>query len=168
MSRIALVLAMSRNGVIGRDGGLPWHIPSELKRFKAITMGKPLIMGRKTWESLPRRPLPGRLNIVISRNGAYAAPGAVVVTSAAAALAAAGVAPEVAVIGGGEIFTAFLAKASRIYLTIVDLEVAGDTHFIPPAPHDWAEVGREDVAASAEEPVGYSVRTYDRRRPASL
>ncbi len=104
MTRIALVVAVSRNGVIGRDGGLPWHISSDLKRFKEITMGKPVIMGRKTWESLPRKPLTGRHNIVITRQGGYAAEGAMVVATPGAALAAAGSVEEVAIIGGGEIY----------------------------------------------------------------
>ena len=91
MSIISFVVAVSRNGVIGRDGGLPWHISSDLKRFKAITMGKPIIMGRKTWESLPKRPLPGRRNIVVTRQADFAAEGAVVVGDVDAALAVAGV-----------------------------------------------------------------------------
>ena len=90
MSRIAFVVAVSRNGIIGRDGGLPWHISSDLKRFKEITMGKPIIMGRKTWDSLPRKPLPGRLNIVVTRQGGFTAQGAVVVKTADEAIAAAG------------------------------------------------------------------------------
>src|SRR5258705_13759873 len=104
MSRIAFVVAVSRNGVIGRAGGLPWHISSDLKRFKALTMGKPLIMGRKTWESLPKKPLPGRRNIVITRQANYRAEGAEVVADAAAALAMAGEAEEISIIGGAEIF----------------------------------------------------------------
>ena len=110
MSRISFVVAVSRNGVIGRAGGLPWHISSDLKRFKAITMGKPLIMGRKTWESLPKRPLPGRQNIVITRQKNYQAEGAVVVPDTASALAAAGEVEEICVIGGGEIFAKFLGQ----------------------------------------------------------
>ena len=104
MSRIALVVAVSRNGVIGRDGGLPWHISSDLKRFKAVTMGKPVIMGRKTWESLPKRPLPGRANIVVTRQANYAADGAIVAADVAAAISAAGDVEEIAIIGGGEIY----------------------------------------------------------------
>ncbi len=104
--RIAFVLAISRNRVIGANGTLPWRMPSDLKRFKALTMGKPVIMGRKTWESLPRKPLPGRPNIVITRQAAYDAPGAIVVRTVAEALqqAAARTADEAAVIGGAEIF----------------------------------------------------------------
>ena len=123
MSRISFVVAVSRNGVIGHDGGLPWHISTDLKRFKAITMGKPLIMGRKTWESLPKKPLPGRLNIVITRQKNYRAEGAVAVADGPSALKAAGAVEEICVIGGGEIFDMFHTQTDRIYLTEVDLEV---------------------------------------------
>src|SRR5687767_14063027 len=121
--RIAFVVAVSRNGVIGREGKLPWRLSSDLRFFKTITMGKPLIMGRKTWESLPKRPLPGRDNIVITRQRGYRASGATVVADAEAALsnaqmfAARSKSDEIAVIGGGEIFTLLLPKADRIYLT---------------------------------------------------
>ena len=163
MSRISFVVAVSRNGVIGRAGGLPWHISSDLKRFKAITMGKPLIMGRKTWESLPKKPLPGRRNIVITRQKNYQADGAVIVADAAAALAAAGDAEEVCVIGGGEIFTAFLAKANRIYLTEVDLEVEGDTRFPPVEPGRWMETAREIHAQGSNDSAGFVLRVLDRK-----
>ena len=131
MSRIAFVVAVSRNGVIGKDGGLPWRISADLKRFKQITMGKPLIMGRKTWESLPKRPLPGRTNIVITRQRGYNAQGARIAGGAEAALAIAKAEnpDEIAVIGGGEIFDMFLPLADRVYLTEVDLAVEGDTFF---------------------------------------
>ena len=137
MTRIALVVAVARNGVIGRDGGLPWHLSSDLKRFKAITMGKPVIMGRKTWESLPKKPLPGRHNIVITRRKGFLAEGATVVASPENALAAAAGAEEIAVIGGGEIFDMFLTLADRIYLTEVDLDVEGDTYFPAIDPAHW-------------------------------
>jgi dihydrofolate reductase len=124
---ISLVYAQSRNGIIGADGGLPWRLPSDLKRFKETTLGKPIIMGRKTWEGLPRKPLPGRVNIVVTRQSSFAAEGAVVVGSVADALARAGEASEVCVIGGGEIYRMFLPLADRIYLTLVDADVEGDT-----------------------------------------
>ncbi len=165
MSRIALVVAVSRNGVIGRDGGLPWHISSDLKRFKTITMGKPVIMGRKTWESLPRKPLPGRQNIVITRQKNYAAEGCVVVADVAAALLAAGDVEEVAVIGGGEIYRRFFALTDRIYLTEVDLDVAGDTHFPQLDPKEWRETAREIHAAGANDSAGFVLRTLDRSSP---
>jgi dihydrofolate reductase len=163
MSRIALVVAVSRNGVIGRAGGLPWHISSDLKRFKAITMGKPLIMGRKTWESLPKKPLPGRQNIVITRQASYQAEGAVVVADTALAMAAAGEAEEIAVIGGGEIYRMFFAKADRIYLTEVDLEVEGDTRFPRIDPSQWLETAREIHAQGPNDSAAFVLRVLDRK-----
>jgi dihydrofolate reductase len=164
MSRISFVVAVSRNGVIGRAGGLPWHISSDLKRFKAITMGKPLIMGRKTWESLPKRPLPGRQNILITRQKKYQAEGAVVVPDTISALAAAGEVDEICVIGGGEIFENFLAKADRIYLTEVDLEVEGDTLFPAIDPGQWQEVAREIHPPGPGDSAGFVLRVLDRKR----
>ena len=163
MSRIVFVVAVSRNGVIGRAGGLPWHISSDLKRFKAITMGKPLIMGRKTWESLPKKPLPGRQNIVITRQKNYQAEGAVVVADTASALAAAGKVEEICVIGGGEIFTKFLAKADRIYLTEVDLEVEGDTRFPVIDPNQWLETAREIHPRGPDDSASFVLRVLDRK-----
>lgn len=164
MTPIALVVAQARNGVIGRDGGLPWRIPSELKRFKAITLGKPIIMGRRTWEGLPRKPLRGRRNIVITRDSGFAAPGAVaaVDADAAVALADAEKPTEIAVIGGGEIYRLFLPRASRIYLTDVDLEAAGDTHFPPLDPAQWREISREAHTAVPGDSAGYVLRVLER------
>lgn len=162
MSRISFVVAVSRNGVIGRDGGLPWHISTDLKRFKAITMGKPLIMGRKTWESLPKKPLPGRPNIVITRQKNYRAEGASVVSDIPLALAAAGQVEEVCVIGGGEIFDMFLAQTDRIYLTEVDLEVEGDTFFPPIDPAQWTETAREIHPSGPNDSAGFVLRVLDR------
>ncbi len=162
MSRIAFVVAVSRNGVIGRAGGLPWHISTDLKRFKAITMGKPLIMGRKTWESLPKKPLPGRPNIVITRQKNYRAEGASVVSDVPSALAAAGQADEVCVIGGGEIFDMFLAQTERIYLTEVDLEVDGDTFFPPLDRAQWRETAQEIHPRGPNDSAGFVLRVLDR------
>ena len=162
MSRISFVVAVSRNGVIGRNGGLPWHISTDLKRFKAITMGKPLIMGRKTWESLPKKPLPGRPNIVITRQKNYRAEGAIAVADVPSALAAAGVAGEICVIGGGEIFEMFLPQADRIYLTEVDLEVDGDTFFPLIDPTQWMETAREIHPRGPNDSAGFVLRVLDR------
>lgn len=162
MSRISFVVAVSRNGVIGHNGGLPWHISTDLKRFKAITMGKPLIMGRKTWESLPKKPLPGRLNIVITRQKNFRAKGAVVVADVPSALMAAGAAEEICVIGGGEIFDMFLAQTDRIYLTEVDLEVDGDTFFAPLDPAQWTETAREIHLQGPNDSAGFVLRVLDR------
>ena len=162
MSMISLVLAVSRNGVIGRDGGLPWHISSDLKRFKAITLGKPVIMGRKTWESLPRKPLPGRKNIVITRSGGFVAEGAEVARDVDRALALAAGAAEICVIGGGEIYRLLLPHAGRIYLTEVDLDVVGDTSFPALDPAQWHEVSREVVAAGPTDSAGFVLRVLER------
>jgi dihydrofolate reductase len=163
MSRTAFVVAVSRNGVIGRAGGLPWHISSDIKRFKAITMGKPLIMGRKTWESLPKKPLPGRPNIVITRQKNYRADGAIVVTDIPSAVAAAGEVEEICVIGGGEIFDMFLDQTDRIYLTEVDLEVEGDTRFPAIDPGQWHETAREIHRRGANDSAGFVLRVLDRK-----
>jgi dihydrofolate reductase len=164
MSRIAVVVAVSRNGVIGRAGGLPWHISSDLRRFKAITMGKPVIMGRKTWESLPKKPLPGRQNIVVTRQKNYQAEGAVVAPDTASALAVAGEVAEICVIGGGEIFIKLLAKTDRIYLTEVDLEVEGDTLFPSVDPGQWLETAREIHPRGPNDSAGFILRVLDRKR----
>ena len=161
---ISFVVAVSRNGVIGREGGLPWHISSDLKRFKEITMGKPVVMGRKTWESLPRKPLPGRRNIVITQQKGYRAEGADVVASPEAALLLVPDAPEVAVIGGGEIYRLFWPLVNRLYLTEVDLEVEGDTHFPAVDPAEWREVARELHPKGEKDTASFTLRVLDRRR----
>ena len=162
MTVISLVVAASRNGTIGRDGGLPWHISSDLKRFKAITMGKPVVMGRKTWESLPRKPLPGRRNIVVTRSASYAAEGAEVVATAEEALRLAAGAEEICVIGGGEIYRLFLPRADRIYFTEVHLTVDGDTQFPALDPTQWREVSLEEVAAGEKDSAGYVLKVLER------
>lgn len=159
---ISYVVAVSRNGVIGREGGLPWHISSDLKRFKEITMGKPVVMGRKTWESLPRKPLPGRRNIVITRQPGFAPEGAEVAATPEDALRLAGDVPEVAVIGGGEIYRLFWPLVDRLYLTEVDLEVAGDTHFPAVSPAEWREVGREVHPRGERDSASFTLRILDR------
>ena len=163
---ISMVVAVSRNGVIGRDGGLPWHISTDLKRFKQITMGKPVVMGRKTWESLPRKPLPGRRNIVITRQADYQAPGADVVVTAAAALALCEGETEIAIIGGGEIYRMFWPLADRLYLTEVDLIVAGDTYLPEIAPGDWIERTREIHPKGPNDSAGFILRVLDRTKNA--
>lgn len=159
---ISYVVAVSKNGVIGREGGLPWHISSDLKRFKEITMGKPVVMGRKTWESLPRKPLPGRRNIVITRQRGFAPEGAEVAATPEEALALCGDAPEVAVIGGGEIYRLFWRLVDRLYLTEVDLEVEGDTHFPAVSPAEWREVGREVHPRGEKDSAAFTLRILDR------
>jgi dihydrofolate reductase len=165
MTRIALVVAVSRNGVIGRDGGLPWHLSSDLKLFKAITLGKPIIMGRKTWESLPRKPLPGRLNIVVTRSPHFVAEGAITVSDVATSLAQAKAdnPDEIAIIGGGEIYKMFLPLASRVYRTDVDIEVEGDTHFPPLPSAEWAETSVEHFAQGPKDSATFALRVFDRK-----
>ena len=162
---VALVVAVSRNGVIGRDGGLPWHIPSDLRRFKAITMGKPVIMGRKTWEGLPRKPLLGRRNIVVTRTRGFRAEGAEVAVSAQEAIDLCRDTAEIAVIGGGEIYRLFWPVANRLYLTEVDIAVEGDTHFPPLDLQEWTEVSREVHPRAEGDSAGFVLRVLDRRRP---
>jgi dihydrofolate reductase len=159
---ISFVVAVSKNGVIGREGGLPWHISSDLKRFKEITMGKPVVMGRKTWESLPRRPLPGRRNIVITRSKDFVADGAEVAATPEEALRLSGDVPEVAVIGGGEIYRLFWPLVDRLYLTEVDLEVSGDTYFPAVLPAEWREVGREIHPRGERDSAAFTLRILDR------
>jgi dihydrofolate reductase len=162
---VALIVAVAENGVIGRDNALPWRIPEDMKWFKARTMGKPCVMGRKTWESFPKRPLPGRTNIVVTRDPAYRAEGAVVVSSLQAALdVAAGEDPdEIMVLGGAEIYAQALPLADRIYLTSVHGEVAGDTTFPPLDRAQWNETIVGVHPSSAERPIGYSFIILDKK-----
>ncbi len=150
---ITLVLARADNGVIGRDGGLPWHLPADLRRFKALTLGKPMVMGRKTFESFPA-PLPKRRHIVLTRDRGWSADGAEVAHSVDAALALAG--DEVSVIGGADVFALFLDRADRIELTEVHASSEGDT--VVPVLAGWREVAREDHAGDP----GYSFVTLVR------
>jgi dihydrofolate reductase len=141
--RISLIVAMARNRVIGRGGTMPWHLPADLQRFKQLTMDKPIIMGRKTFEALGRI-LPGRRHIVISRRQDYQAPGAEVVKDFDAALAVAQKATsgEVFVIGGSEIFREALPRTDRLYMTLIDADIEGDTWFPTLKASDWQEVER--------------------------
>lgn len=162
MPRVTLIAAVARNGVIGRNGAIPWRIPGDLARFKRITMGHPVIMGRRTWESLGR-PLPGRRNIVISRTPGFAPTGAEVFTGLAAALAACADASEVFVIGGTEAYREALPLADRLVLTEIDADVEGDAHFPPFDRGAWREVSREAHPAGGECPYPYAYVTYERR-----
>ncbi len=158
---LTLIAAIARNGVIGKDNALPWHLPADLRHFKALTTGHAVIMGRKTWESLPERfrPLPGRQNIVITRNAAYAAPGASVAGSLPDAVAAA-TGDEAFVIGGAELYQTALPLADRLQLTEIDAEFAGDTWFPMRDPLQWRETTRE--THRDETGPGYSFVRYDR------
>lgn len=165
---IVFVVAIAENGIIGAGNAIPWRLKSDMQRFKALTIGKPVIMGRKTFESLPRRPLPGRTNIVITRDAGYRAAGAIVTTSAADADAVArGDAlrrsvTEVAVIGGSEIFRQWLDRADRLEITEVHARPDGDTHFdIDKA--EWDEVARIRHPAGPDNSADFSYVTYRRR-----
>ena len=154
---ISLILARADNGVIGREGQLPWHLPADLKRFKALTMGKSMVMGRKTFESFPS-PLPGRRHIVLTRDAAWNAEGAHVARSLEEALEFAG--DDAMVIGGAEIFALFLDRADRVELTEVHCDAQGDVKV--PAFSGWRERAREDHPAQNERPA-YSFVTLERK-----
>lgn len=166
---LSLVVARARNGVIGRDGRLPWHLRSDLQRFKANTIGKPCLMGRKTWDSLQLRPLPGRLNLVVSRNPEFQAKGGLVCASFDEAAAIGreqaredGVG-EVCVIGGTEIFRLALPKAKRLYLTEVEAEPEGDAVFPPFDEGPWTEVFSERVEPGEKDDHPFVYRVLERR-----
>ena len=161
-------VARSRNGVIGRDGDLPWRLKSDLQIFKQVTLFKPVIMGRKTWDSLPKKPLPGRLNVVLSRDGSFEPQGAVVCESFGEALAIAREqaaedgAEEVCVIGGAAVFAEALPRARRLYLTEVDVEVEGDTFMPPIDESQWREVRREAYPAGTDDDHAFVFRVLER------
>lgn len=169
LPHLALVVARARNGVIGRDGDLPWRLRSDLQRFKAATMGKPCIMGRRTWESLPLKPLPGRLNLVLSRDESFEAKGAVVCTTLDEAVEIAreqamddGV-DEICVIGGTALFEAALPRAKRLYLTEVEAEPEGDAVFPAFDEGAWVEVSSEAVAAGEKDDHDFVFRVLERK-----
>ena len=165
--KLALIWAMARNRTIGRNNALPWYLPEDLKYFKRVTLGKPVIMGRKTWESIGR-PLPGRTNIVITRDVAFQADGVRVVHSLEQALALAEKiclldgGDEAIVMGGAEIYALALPHADRLYLTQVHADVEGDAHFPPLDLTQWHELGREDFAAQGPNPYDYSFLILER------
>jgi dihydrofolate reductase len=158
---ISIIVAASTNNVIGTQGNLPWRLSDDLKRFKKITMGKPIIMGRLTHESIGR-PLPGRQNIVITRQRDYVAEGCEVVESAAAALAVAGEVSENMIIGGSEIYTLFLPLANRIYLTRVLADVQGDAYFPALAADEWNMSDHEQREADEYNAFDFSFEVWDR------
>ncbi|GAB4225930.1 MAG: dihydrofolate reductase [Kiloniellaceae bacterium] len=165
---LALIVARADNGVIGREGGLPWHLSGDLKFFKAQTLGKPVVMGRKTYDSIGR-PLPGRPNLVITRDPAFLAEGVEVfrdigtALARAQALAAASGAPEVMVIGGGQIFEETLHLARRVYLTVVHARPEGDTHFPALDPAVWKEVRRDAPVSGGPGQPDFSIVVLERR-----
>ena len=167
---IVLIVAVAENGVIGARGSIPWRLKTDQQRLKAMTMGKPVVMGRKTFISL-RRPLPGRTNIVITRDAGFRAGGAVVTTSFDAARAVATgdalrrFATEIAVIGGAEIYAQWMECADRLEITEVHARPEGDTHFAAFDPANWQEVARQRHPAGPDDSADYSYVTYRRRQP---
>ena len=157
---LSLIAAVARNRVIGRGNAMPWHLPEDLKRFKQITLGHPIVMGRRTYESIGR-PLPGRENIVVTRNADLALPGIRLAASLSAALELAGERP-VFVIGGAEIYRLALPLADRLYLTEVDADIEGDTYFPEFDRAQWQETARE--ASPPDSPLPYAFVTYARVR----
>ena len=164
--KVAIIAALADNGVIGRGGALPWHLPDDLRRFKSLTMGKPVLMGRKTYLSIGK-PLPGRTNIVVSRSG-FAAPGAVVAGDLDAALTVARGdalrrgADEIVVIGGTDIFKQCMSLADRMEITQVHARPAGDTYFPPIDAARWREAARSEHPAGPRDEAGFSYVSYAR------
>lgn len=169
MIHLAIVVARAANGVIGRDGDLPWRLKSDMALFKAATLGKPIVMGRKTWDSLPRKPLPGRTNIVLTRDQSFEHAGAVACETWMEAVqiakeqASDDGAEEVCVIGGRALFELALPKARRLYLTDVAAEVEGDVHFPAFDESAWTEVRREEHPAGEGDDFPFVFRVLERR-----
>jgi dihydrofolate reductase len=170
MMEIVHIVAVADNGVIGADGAIPWRLKTDLQRLKALTIGKPVVMGRKTFLSL-RRPLPGRTNIVMTRDAAFCAAGAVVTTSLDHALdVARGDAlrrfvTEIAIIGGAEIYAQWMSRATRLEVTEVHASPKGDTRFGPIDKAVWNEVARTENPAGPDDSAAFSFVTYARRQP---
>ena len=164
---IAMIAGVARNGVIGANGGIPWRIPSDMAFFKRTTMGKPIIMGRKQYESVGR-PLPGRTNLVVSRQPGYQPDGVIVINDLAAAIehgrtiAAADGVDEAVVIGGGEIYAAAMPFAGRLYISHIDLAPIGDVVFPTIDPVEWKVVSEPVVDPSPKDEAGFRVRIYER------
>lgn len=167
--KIAIYVAIAENGVIGRDNGLPWRLPSDMKRFKEQTMGKPIIMGRKTWESFPRRPLPGRQNIVITRQGDFAAEGAEIAHSLDEAIRLARTGPmadaeEACILGGAEIYLQALPLTDRLHVTHVLASVEGDASFPRIDAAAWQIVSAADIPAGEKDSHATRYAVYERRK----
>ncbi|MDR3493052.1 MAG: dihydrofolate reductase [Ancalomicrobiaceae bacterium] len=167
VAKLVIVVAYARNRVIGRDGGLPWHLSCDLKHFKAVTMGRPMIMGRKTFQSIGRL-LPGRTSVVVTRDPGFSCPGALVAASIEQAIAAArqvaardGV-DEVMVTGGGEIYAQALPLAGRVVATEVDLDAEGSVLFPPLDPAVWLEAARDHHERGPKDDAGFAIVTYER------
>ena len=162
--RISLIVAKDLDGVIGKENALPWQLPADLKNFRKITWGKPVILGRKTFESIGK-PLPGRTNIVLTRNPQFEAEGCLMARSLEEALDHASSAEEVVVIGGAAIYAAFLPRVERIYLTEVQGHFPGDTHFPALDRSEWRETERHEQLADAKNPHAFHFLVLERRSP---
>ena len=164
---ISLIAAMDKNRVIGVNGRIPWHLPDDMRWFKEKTMGKPVIMGRKTYESIPVkfRPLSGRKNIILTRNRQYINPHCLVVHSIEEALSAVNEEIEVMVAGGAEIYSAFLPMADRLYLTLVEETLNGDTYFPQVDFTDWQQINHQQHAQDVRHPYAFSWGIWDKKRP---
>jgi dihydrofolate reductase len=161
LSLVSIIAAVGRNGAIGARGGMPWRLPSDLKRFRALTMGKPLIMGRKTFDSIGRA-LPGRRVIVVTRDEGWTRPGVEVAPSLDAALERAAGAQEIMIGGGGEIYAQALARAGRLYLTEVDAAPEADVGFPPLDPAQWREIRREAGVRGPNDEADFAFVDYER------
>ncbi|CAM3518804.1 dihydrofolate reductase [Deinococcus frigens] len=159
--RLTFVVAMAENRVIGKGGDLPWRLPADLAHFRRLTLGKPMVMGRKVYDSIGR-PLPDRQNIILTRNPDFQAPGCTVVHSSQQALKAAGDAQDIMIIGGEEIYQLYLPQVERVELTLVHAEIGGDT-FFPELPGEWTETARRERAADGRNPYDLSFLTLERR-----
>lgn len=160
--KISLVAAVADSGVIGNANALPWHLPADLAHFKHLTLDKPILMGRRTWESLPG-PLPRRRHIVLTRDTHYRAAGCTLVHSLQEAIAAAGDAPELMVVGGANLYSQTLPIAHRLYLTLVHAAIEGDTRFPPWDPADWLELDRSKHPADERNPIPMTFLTLQIR-----
>ncbi|MDO5640231.1 MAG: dihydrofolate reductase [Neisseria sp.] len=160
MQKITLIAAVAANGCIGADNDMPWHIPEDFAFFKQYTLGKPVLMGRKTWESLPKKPLPGRRNIVITRQGDYPAQGAELAKSIQTALAMCGNEAEIIIMGGAQIYAEAMPLATDLRITEVDLRVKGDAFFPPIEAEIWRQQSRE--AHQSAKGIGYAFVHYSR------
>jgi dihydrofolate reductase len=170
--RIAMIAGVAENGVIGNEQTIPWRVPSDMAFFKQTTMGKPIVMGRKQYETVGR-PLPGRSNIVITRQKGYAPDGVLVFHDIDSALKKAGEialsdgADEIMIIGGGELYAQLMARADRLYISHIDLSPEGDVRFPAIKPEDWAVIDLPEVAPSAKDEASYRVKVYGRRKGAT-
>jgi len=163
MTRIAFVVAYDRGRAIGKDNRLPWRLPDDMRHVRNVTMGKPMIMGRRTWDSIGR-PLPGRTSIVLTRDREFRCDGCLVARTPEEAMKLAGAVPEIIVFGGARVFEEFLPRADRIYLTEVETTVDGDTHFPAIDLAEWREIERTRHPADERHPYAFSFVTLDRVR----